>query len=358
MRGYGVLLLVGLLIGTGCASGARAPAAPSAPAPAAASPGAAGVLPAPAAPISLRASYSALSMSQSPIAIAKEASYYAEQGLDVEVLSIRSSAQNVAALLSGEVDVSILGGIGPVRARLSGSDLVLIAATKPYFAGSIVARPDLRNPADLRGGRLGISAKGGNTDLMARAVLPRLGLEPDVDVTLLSTGDSPEQVAALLAGNVDAASLTPPADERANNEGYPTLFDVTGARIPYPAVALGTAGQKLAERPDPLERFIRAYGQAVHRYLTDKPYTLTVAAEFLRSDDPSANDEAYEIERRIMQADLDLPLAAIQGTLDLIKPEDPRAADARPEEFVDLGLLHKVQQSGFFQQLGPVPPAR
>ena len=366
MAGRGVFLLVGVLLVIGCASSARAPsAAPPQPPNTGGSPGSGATGSSPglggqgrAAPIPLRASYSALSMSQSPIALAKDAGYYAEQGLDVEVLGIRSSAQNAAALLSGEVDVSILGGIGPVRARLSGSDLLLIGATKPYFAGSIVVRPDIRSPADLRGARLGISAKGGNTDLMARAALPRLGLEPDVDITLLSTGESPEQVAALLAGTVDAAALTPPADERANNAGYPTLFDVTGARIPYPAVALGTAGPRLAERADALERFLRAYGQAVHRYLTDKPYTLQVAAEFLRSDDAAANDQAYEIERQIMQADLDLPLGAIQSTLDLIKAEDPRAAEARPEEFVDLRLVRQLQQSGFFQQLAATSSAR
>lgn len=327
-------------------SAARSPASP------------AGGAAATAAPIAMRASYSALSMSQSPIMLAKEGGYYAEQGLDVEVIGIRASAQNAAALLSGEVDVSILGGIGPVRARLAGSDLVLIGATKPYFTGAIVARPEMRNPADLRGARVGISSRGGNTDLMARSVLPRLGLEPDVDVTLLSTGESPEQVAALVAGNVDAAALTPPADERANNLGYPSLYDVTAARIPYPAVALGTAGPRLAERPDAMERYLRAYGQAVHRYMTDKAYAVAIAAEFLRSDDAAANDQAYEIERQIMQADLDLPLSAIQGTLDLIKAEEPRAADARPQEFVDLRLVRKLQQDGFFQRLGASSPSR
>jgi ABC-type nitrate/sulfonate/bicarbonate transport system substrate-binding protein len=379
MAQRGVLLLVGVLLVAGCSgvppqvpnSGGSPGSPPQVPnsggsstapstSPSSGSPpglgGSGGA--APTAPIFVRASYSALSMSQAPIALAKEAGYYAEQGLDVEVLGIRASAQNAAALLSGEVDVSILGGIGPVRARLAGSDLVLIGATKPFFTGAIVGRPDIRGAADLRGARLGISSKGGNTDLMARSVLPRMGLEPDVDVTLLSTGESPEQVAALIAGNVDAAALTPPADERANNAGYPTLYDVTAARIPYPAVAFGTSGPRLAERPDALERFLRAYGQAVHRYLTDKPYALTVAAEFLRSDDAGANEEAWDVERRVMQADLDLPLAAIQSTLDLIKAEEPRAAEAHPEEFVDLRLVRKLQQDGFFQQLAAAAPAR
>ena len=57
-------------------------------------------------------------------------------------------------------------------------------------------------------------------------------------------------------------------------------------------------------------------------------------------------------KRQIMQADLDLPLAAIQSALDLMRAEDPRAAEARPEDFVDFRLLQRVRQSGFFDRLG------
>jgi NitT/TauT family transport system substrate-binding protein len=212
-------------------------------------------------------------------------------------------------------------------------------------------RPDITNPTDLRGKRLAITSKGGNTDLMARAVLPRLGIEPDADVALFATGGEPQSVAALLSGNVDGASMTPPADDRARNAGFHTLFDVTAAKIAYPATALGTSGATMTNRPDLLERYLRAYAKAVHRYRTDKAFTLQVAAGFMQSDDLAANELAYELERSHMQADLDLPLAAVQATLALIKPEDPRAADARPEEFVDLRLVQKLRQTGFFDAL-------
>jgi hypothetical protein len=57
-----------------------------------------------------------------------------------------------------------------------------------------------------------------------------------------------------------------------------------------------------------------------------------------------------------MQADLDLPVAAIEGTLELVKLDDPRAATARPDDFVDLRLLRAIQQSGFFERLYGGPP--
>lgn len=356
MSGPRLMVLATVLV-MGCAGAApRAAASPSAAAPPAGGPASEPAVaePAPAAPqalIPVQASFSAFSMSQSPAAIAKQAGYFAEEGLDVTLSQIPSAAQNAAALVSGDVDISTTGGIGVIRARLAGSDLVLVGATKPYFAGSIVVRPEITSAADLRGKRVGITNKGSNTDLMARAVLPRLGLEPDRDVTLFATGSDPQTVAALLSGNIEGASMTPPSDERARNEGMHILADVTAMRIAYPATALGTAGTTVARRGDVIERYLRAYARAVHRYVTDKEFTLAVAVDFLRSDDRAANEIAYEIERGHMQRDLDLPLSAIQSTLDLIKGEDPRAVDARPEEFVDLRIVQRLKQSGFFDRL-------
>jgi ABC-type nitrate/sulfonate/bicarbonate transport system substrate-binding protein len=344
-------LLVVAMLAAGC-SGARGRETPAnAPPPAAGAAAAAPAVVSTDPPLSLTVSYSAPSMSQVPALIAVEAGYFREQGLEVNLVSIRSSAQNAAALIAGEVDVSVIGGVGPIRARLSGSDIVLIGATKPYFSGAVVARPEIATPADLRGKRLGVSARGGNTDLMARSVLPRLGLQPDVDVTLFPTGESPQTVAALVAGNIDAGAMAPPMDEMARSLGFSTLFDVTAAKVPYLAVGLGTTATTLERKPAAIERFLRAYGQAVHRYRTDKAYTLAVAPGLVQNDDPAVNEQAYETERGHMQPDLDLPLAAIVGTLELVRLDDPRAADARPEDFIDLRLLRGLQQSGYFERL-------
>jgi ABC-type nitrate/sulfonate/bicarbonate transport system substrate-binding protein len=306
----------------------------------------------------VQASFSAFSMSQSPIAIAQEAGYFAEEALDVTIAQIPSAPQNAAALLTGEIDVSTTGGIGVIRARLAGSDLVLVAGTKPYFAGSIVTRPEIATPADLRDKRIGITNKGSNTDLMARAVLPRFGLEPERDVTLFATGSDLQTVTALITGAIAGGSMTPPSDERARNEGMRLLIDVTGMKIAYPATALGTSGATLTRRGDVMDRYIRAYARAVHRYIVDREFALGIAVDFLRSEDRQANELAYDIERAHMQADLDLPLDAIRSTLDLIKAEDPRAADARPEEFVDLRIVQRLKQSGFFERLAAEQPAR
>jgi hypothetical protein len=96
---------------------------------------------------------------------------------------------------------------------------------------------------------------------------------------------------------------------------------------------------------------LRAYGQAVHRYRTDQTYTLAVAAVSSLRRKPAANEQAYAVERAVIQPDLDLPLGSVQSALDLLVPDEPRAAEARPEQFVDLRLVQGLQRAGYFDRL-------
>ncbi|HJX10737.1 MAG TPA: ABC transporter substrate-binding protein [Candidatus Binatia bacterium] len=129
-------------------------------------------------------SYSALVASQSYLWIAKEAGYFERHGLDVKMVFISSGAHNVAALLAGDVDIGIIGGMGVMRAKLGGADLYLIGGTKNQYAGSIVAQPQIKTPAELKGKRIAITRRGSNPEFMAKAALQRFGMNPDRGVKI------------------------------------------------------------------------------------------------------------------------------------------------------------------------------
>src|SRR5215208_6972555 len=227
MRGRLVLVwLVGLSLLAACSGAAPAPA-----------PAARGDAPAStvatAAPqrLPLTVSYSALVASQSPSWITEEAGFYERYGVDVTLTYISSAQQNVAALLSGDVDVAISGGTGVVEPDLNGSDIVMFAGTKNQLAGRIMARPDIAGPADLRGKRVGMTRRGGNSHYMGIVALARFGLEAERDVFFIGAGGSPETVTALSAGSIDAAAMISPADYEAERRGFRELLDVTPMNI-------------------------------------------------------------------------------------------------------------------------------
>ena len=295
--------------------------------------------------------YSALVASQSIPWIAKEAGFFDRQGLDVRLVYFASSSKSTAALLSGDVDACITGGIGVMRAKLAGADLYLIGGTKNQLVGSIVANPRFKAPADLKGKKIGISRRGSNTEYMAKAALLRFGLNPDRDVTFIQTGGEPEIIAALQSGGIDAGSSIPPNNLRALSLGFKELIDVTSLNIPYVATMIATTRKTIDSKPTILMRFVQGMADGVHRFQTDKAYALKVISKYTRS--PSAEDleAAYRVEGGIMDRGLNVHRDALQATLEEIRKDTPQAAHAKIEDFVDLRFVNELKQSGYLDRL-------
>jgi NitT/TauT family transport system substrate-binding protein len=348
------VVLTALLAQAGCAAPATPAAAPAAPAKPASAPAAAAPA-APAAPASapaaqtpterqaLTVAYSALVASQSPSWIAKDAGLFDRYGLDVNLVYISSAQQNVAALLSGETDAAISGGTGIVTPTLNGADIATFAGTKNQLAGRIMARPDIQSVADLKGKRVGVTRLGGNSHYMGMVALQKNGMSPDRDVIFIGAGGTPEIVGALTAGSLDAGVIVTPGDFVAEKRGFKPILDMTPMAIPYPATQ-GTARRTiLASKEEAIWRFTQALADAVQLYKNDRELALRIIAEYTRMDDDRESLEAgYEIERAIMVSDLRPDLVAVQAVLDEAAQEEPRAKDARPEEFVDFRFVDRL----------------
>src|SRR5205085_4452985 len=139
-----------------------------------------------------------------PLQVAIRQGFFREEGLDpVEVAGVGGDLEP-AALQAGEVDYAGAGGtIG--RAAVQGLPLKLILFLYERPTWSLVARPELTAPAQLRGKTLGVTRVGTSDDVAARLAAAHLGLNADTDLTLVSVGVAVIQ--GLLGGAVDAAVL-------------------------------------------------------------------------------------------------------------------------------------------------------
>src|SRR5437588_11407448 len=103
----------------------------------------------------LTAFYTAPVVSMAPMWIAKEAGFFKKQGLDVRLVFIASGPLGTTAILSGEVDVGIIGGFAPTRAISGGAKgLVIIGQSKNRMTGAIVGKKEIASVHDLKGKRL------------------------------------------------------------------------------------------------------------------------------------------------------------------------------------------------------------
>ena len=108
--------------------------------------------------------HSARTMSQAMPWIAEEAGLFRKYDLDFQLVYISSAPIVTAAILSGDAQVAISGGEAIVRAVAQGAtDLVFIGSAKNTLTHSILGKPEIKRPEDLRGKKLGLSRLGSNS---------------------------------------------------------------------------------------------------------------------------------------------------------------------------------------------------
>src|ERR1041385_5476589 len=130
-------------------------------------------------PARIRAAYTSIAIQMTPLYLMKELDLGKRQGLNLDMLYVPVSSRAVQAALAGEIHFLTSGGVANINANMGGADFVGLTSTLNTFTFKIVSQPDLRDIAQLKGKRIGISRLGGASDFSIRYALGRWGLVPD-----------------------------------------------------------------------------------------------------------------------------------------------------------------------------------
>jgi NitT/TauT family transport system substrate-binding protein len=298
--------------------------------------------PAKLAPV--RIAYVSRSILDMPYMIARDRGFFREEGLDVEFIFMKA-IQTVQAMLAGGVDFGTATGTG-ISAAVNGADVrVVFALTdKPSF--DMIALPNIANIPQMRGKKLGISAPGSLTEILARQIflVNKIPLE---QVAMLPLGTSDVTYIALKAGTIDATMLQVPQNFIAQDEGYRKI--AAGADV-YRAVQGGLTTTKavIAERPEVVTRVIRATQKALRLIRTDKTFTVNfIKGPFLDmgKDRDKYAERVYETALQLFlpsgAVDEKLQREMIATAAQRVKPKDP----VPPERVFDFSFAQKVAES-------------
>lgn len=296
--------------------------------------------------------HSARVMSQSMPWIAQEAGLLQKYNLDFRLVFIASSGMVTAAMLGGDADISLTGGVGNVRAYVQGAtDLVFIGGVKNVMTQSILAGKSITRPEELKGKKIGVTRIGSNTHYFTIQALRRSGMEPGRDFSFIQTGGDPENLAALLSGGIDAATLTAPSDAVALAQGYHYVVYGPDLRIPYAATAFVGLRSGIAKRPQVIGQFMQVMAEAAKILHTDREFTYKVLGKQLRVNDRKVLDAAYNAEIKALEPRLVIKDEAIQAILDEVSQVDPRAKKVKPQDLIDRRLLDEMEKSGQFDRI-------
>jgi NitT/TauT family transport system substrate-binding protein len=299
----------------------------------------------------LHVGYSAQAGSLAPIWITKEAGIFRKHGLDVELLFIPGGPTAAAALLSGEVPITVVGGPAVVSSNLAGSDLVMIAGIVNTFAFQIVTVKGITSYQQLKGKRLGVNRFGASPDVAARFALKHMGIDPK-ELTILQLGEQSTRLQAMMAGQLEAAVFLPPITTMALKQGMNVLLDLAELGAEFQITGLGSSQKFLSQRRPTAVKFMQAFVDGIHYYKTHKPESMKTIAKYMKIGDMESVGATYDYFAPKVVPQKPYPsLKGIKALIDLAASEKPELKNVPPERFVNTTILKEVDDSGFIDRL-------
>jgi len=325
--------------GAAPASGATPPASPAAPSgPAAA---------APPAREKVRIAHVSNGATMGVIDVARQAGMFDRYGIDAE-LQLIPNPISVAAMLAGEVDFNFIAAQPIITSNLEGADTVLVSCGIGQAFWWIYGKPSIAGPADLKGKRIANSRRGSDLYAVFNLAIQRWGLSPD-DLTILQIDKDAEKIAAVASDAADAAVISVPTNVQAARQGWKQIADVGDLGIPWPASCLATTERFVAERPAAVKGVIEAYIATTRWMKAHREESIDMLTSFTGSDDRAALEAAYDTLLKYQQA---VPYPTIDGVQTILGSlENPAAAAASPERFVDDRVVRDLDTSGFIRSL-------
>ena len=148
-----------------------------------------------------------------PLTIAESLGYFKSEGLDVTVADFAGGSRALQAVVGGSPDVVSGAFEHTINMQIKGQRLraFVLQGRAPQIVLGINTKtlPNYKTLADLKGKKLGVTAPGSSTHVLANFVLAKGGLKPG-DVSIIGVGAGSGAVAAMRAGQIDAISNLDP----------------------------------------------------------------------------------------------------------------------------------------------------
>ena len=301
-------------------------------------------------------SYAGVTGGRGPLWIAKDLGYFEKYGLDVKLVHIAAGSTSISALMAGEVNVVLTTSSAAIAAAVRGAPVVIIATNgSPGY--KLVALPSITSVQQLKGKVIGSSLLGAGSDFALRKLLPKIGLNPATDVSIVPTGlsESNKRMLLMFQGKIDATLAT--ADNvmqlELKGQKVSVLADLRENGVYVSGTDISTTRQFLKSSPLRLKAFLKAFSDGIWTGRNNKEISDRVFRKYLRIDEQKLLDsmhKTYFLSGQIPLKPYPQP-EAIQSDLEYLSISNPAAKGKTPADVTDVTLLNELEAEGFFSRL-------
>lgn len=305
-----------------------------------------------AEPITLRYGQNASAsagLSALPVLVAQRKGFFTREKLDVVIVPIAGGTDRiVAALDQGEIDAGRTATPYLIQAVLNGSDAVAIASETANPLYSLIAKPEIKSFAELKGKTIGLSTPGDTITLATWRLLAAKGVQPsDVKVrTIVGTGP---RFICLESADCAAVPMGQPEDLNAVKAGFPRLGFTyeAGADLLFNVDMVRRAWGE--QNKEAVVRFVRALA-ASYEFMRNRKNgsdVIKIIAETQRVSPDVARDifaPYLQPEKNVLPKRGELNLNALDNVLALMAEAGVIAKPPPPAgKFVDLQYLRAAK---------------
>lgn len=282
--------------------------------------------------------------------IAKELGLYKKHGVDIETIFIDGSVRSIQSLIAGDLSYGGAVGTAVINANLAGGDVAIVQSqinTLPYF---IIGNANIKSPEGLRGKTAAAHFPGTASDFALRLTLMRLGIAYK-EITAVTLGGAPPRLNATISGQTDFTVVSEGEKLQGERNGLRVIVDMVKLKVPFQFNCNVVTRKKIRDNPDEIRRVVWAMAEAVAIFKTQKEVALKVMQKYSGGLDRGVLEGSYAASSELLVEDTYPTLEGLRQTLAVQALTDPRAAKAKPEDFVDLRFVDELKKSGFLDKL-------
>ena len=282
---------------------------------------------------------------------------FEKYGVHAEHIVVRGGSVAAAALAADEINFLYCNADTNIARIATGMDAKLIASPLVGLPYVVLARKDIKRPADLKGKTIGVTRPGDFTYKLAKDFLKKHNLS-EKEVTLATVGGTPTERYAGLAQDVfQAILIQPPLDARGKKDGFNVIYHLSDLGLPFIYSSLFTNAKTYKEKPALIQKMVAALAESV--FLVEKKPEVGMASvgKTLRINDAETLQSAYDAyAKRLINRRMIVPAKMVAETIDNAR-EEGTVIRRKANEVFDNTFVENLEKSGFMKELwgGKVP---
>lgn len=222
-----------------------------------------------------------------PVWLAAEKGYFKDEGLDVRIDVFDNAEKINGALRENAVQIAVSTPESIIVDALKGGSLRMVAGNAGRLPHYVIARPEIRSIADLRGKTIGVLSNEEGTTHLVPEVTRSAGLRPS-DYTVKAVGGAPTRWRLLRSGEIDAGLQPFPLSYEAEAAGFSNLGPLANFVPDWQFTSVNVDLRWAERHRAELVGALRALQRGLDAIAGDPASAVKVAARELQTDEKLA----------------------------------------------------------------------